>query len=72
MKKYIMLNIALFISSLNIIAQEYHYDYENEDRCFVLNTALNNYKSHIYTATDSITLLPGFSFEPAEGREKNW
>ena len=65
-----MLNIALFISSLNIIAQEYHYDYENEDRCFVLNTALNNYKSHIYTATDSITLLPGFSFEPAEGREK--
>lgn len=67
MKKYIMLNIALFIASISINAQDYYYDYENKDRYFVIDTALNNYKSHIYTATDSITLLPGFSFNPVDG-----
>ena len=62
-----MLNIALFIASISINAQDYYYDYENKDRYFVIDTALNNYKSHIYTATDSITLLPGFSFNPVDG-----
>ena len=43
-----------------------NYDYEHEDRHFVLNTILNNNKSHHYAATDSITLLPGFSYDPME------
>lgn len=43
-----------------------NYDYEHEDRHFVLDTILNNNKSHHYAATDSITLLPGFSYDPME------
>ena len=67
MKRYILMGlIQLIIICAYAQENNINYDYEHEDRHFVLNTILNNNKSHHYAATDSITLLPGFSYDPME------
>ena len=71
MRRHIITWLVLLVISVCTNAQEdnYNYDYENEDRHFILNSGLNTYKSHLYSASDSIILLPGFTYEAMNGKE---